>query len=158
MQLKQMGIALIAAGMLLANAYANESAIEQISAQPQAAFTETDLSALFEQDAKPMQLAALSGQEMKETEGAFAFVPFLAWSLGSAAASAWLYHGRSYYNTGTLGSSAGAAWAAGSGFLGGIHGRGLAAGAQLTGWQRGLVGARGFGVSAAWNAANPWRR
>lgn len=71
MQLKQMGIALIAAGALSANAYANEAAVGQINAQPQVAFSEADMNALFEQDVQPMQLAALSGLEMKETEGAW---------------------------------------------------------------------------------------
>ncbi len=70
-KLKQTGIALIVAGLLSANAYAGEAAVEQVTAQPVAAFTDVDLNALFGQEAgKPMQLAALSGQEMRETEGA----------------------------------------------------------------------------------------
>jgi hypothetical protein len=168
MQLKQLGVTLALAGMPSTQAYAHEAAVSEaaplaaaaVQAAPANVLTQDDLVALFgaQEAQKPLQLALLSEQEMKETEGAFAFVPFLAWSLTSAAASAWAYHGRSYYNTGNLGTSAGAAWAAASGFLGGIHGRGLAAGARLIGWQRGLVGANGFGVSAAWNAANPWRR
>jgi len=167
MQLKQLGVTLALAGMLSTQAYAHEAVSEvaplaaaAAQAAPANVLTQDDLVALFgaQEAGKPLQLALLSEQEMRETEGAFAFVPFLAWSLTSAAASAWAYHGRSYYNTGNLGTSAGAAWAAASGFLGGIHGRGLAAGARLIGWQRGLVGANGFGVSTAWNAANPWRR
>jgi hypothetical protein len=168
MQLKQLGVTLALAGMPSTQAYAHEAAVSEaaplaaaaVQAAPANVLTQDDLVALFgaQEAQKPLQLALLSEQEMKETEGAFAFVPFLAWSLTSAAASAWAYHGRSYYNTGNLGTSAGAAWAAASGFLGGIHGRGLAAGARLIGWQRGLVGANGFGVSTAWNAANPWRR
>ncbi len=158
-KLKQTGIALMVAGLLSANAYASEAAVEQVTAQPVAAFTDADLNALFEQEAdKPMQLAVLSGQEMRETDGAFAFVPFLAYSLASGAGSAWLYHGRSFRNTGQLGSASGAAWAAGSGILGGIHGRGLAAGAGLTGWGNRIVSAHGMAVSGAWNLANPFRR
>ena len=102
MKLKQMGIALIAAGVLSANVYANEAGIEQISVQPQGAFTETDLATLFEQDAKPMQLAALSAQEMRETEGALA--PWIVGGLGGAAWQganyAWgAYRGNYAWNT-----------------------------------------------------------
>ena len=42
-------------------------------ATPLLQFTAHDAQMLFEQDAKPMQLTALSSQEMKETEGAFGF-------------------------------------------------------------------------------------
>jgi hypothetical protein len=70
MQLKHAVLALAVAGMISGQAYAAEAQVEAIAAQPVAAFAETDLQALFEQDAKPMQLAALSEQEMKETEGA----------------------------------------------------------------------------------------
>lgn len=72
MQLKHAILALAAAGMLSGQAYAAEAQVEGIATQPVAAFAETDLQALFEQDAAPMQLAALSEQEMKETEGALA--------------------------------------------------------------------------------------
>lgn len=37
-----------------------------------------DMQAAFQQDAQPMQLAALSGQEMKETQGAFGWFAVLA--------------------------------------------------------------------------------
>ena len=48
-------------------AFANES--PSLSA-PLPQFSAADASLIFEADAKPMQLAALSQQEMKETEGA----------------------------------------------------------------------------------------
>jgi len=35
------------------------------------AFSNADVASLFDQDAQPLQLAALSGQEMKETEGSW---------------------------------------------------------------------------------------
>lgn len=81
MELKQLGIALTVVGLLSANAYANDAASEPPIA---AAFTETDLSALFEQTDKPMQLAALSGQEMQETEGAWVWNT-VAWTAGGGA-------------------------------------------------------------------------
>ncbi|MBG7621157.1 hypothetical protein I5R65_16965 [Herbaspirillum sp. AP02] len=56
----------ILAVSMTAPVYAKEIALEQ---SPQ--FTITDAEALFENDARSMQLAALSQQEMKETEGAW---------------------------------------------------------------------------------------
>jgi hypothetical protein len=70
MQLKHAILALAAAGMLSGQAYAAETQVAAVGAQPVADFSQADLQALFEQDAKPMQLAALSEQEMRETEGA----------------------------------------------------------------------------------------
>jgi hypothetical protein len=78
--------------MLSGQAYAAEAQVEGIGAQPVAAFAETDLQALFEQDAKPMQLAALSEQEMRETDGALIFMPFLIGAgigLASHYATSW---------------------------------------------------------------------
>ena len=60
----------VVAGLLSASmavpVFANEAV-----ATPLPQFTAADTQKLFEQDAKPMQLAALSPQEMKETEGAW---------------------------------------------------------------------------------------
>lgn len=50
-------------------AFANES---QSAVAPIEPFSAADVSLVFEENAKPMQLAALSPQEMKETEGAVA--------------------------------------------------------------------------------------
>ena len=50
----------------VAPTFANES---QTAVLPQ--FSPTDVKLVFETDAKPMELAALSQQEMKETEGAW---------------------------------------------------------------------------------------
>ena len=53
------------------------------SAQTQAvdatpALNALDMQAAFQQDTQPMQLAALSGQEMKETEGAWGWLAAIA--------------------------------------------------------------------------------
>ena len=86
-----------------------------------------EAAALFEQEAKPMQLAALSPKEMKETEGAFfnfgtaAFGGFVG-----GAGYAWsVYRGNTTWNTGRflgnvgtgalIGGTFGAAGAAASG-------------------------------------------
>jgi hypothetical protein len=86
MQLKHAVVALAAAGVLSTQAYASEAQAEAVlqPAQPVAAFTEADIQALFEDTGKPMQLAALSAQEMRETEGALA-----PWAVGGLVGGAW---------------------------------------------------------------------
>ena len=69
---KQAALTLAMVGLLSAQAQASETPVPGLQvAQPMSAFSETDINAMFEQTGKPMQLAALSGQEMKETEGAW---------------------------------------------------------------------------------------
>lgn len=75
MQLKQLGLSLVLAGMLSTHAYASEAVIEAapLAAAPVNAVTQDDLVALFgaEEAGKPMQVATLSDTEMRETEGAY---------------------------------------------------------------------------------------
>ncbi len=73
MQLKHVVVTLAAAGMLSAQASASETQVEAAiqPAQAAATFTDADISVLFEVSDQPMQLAALSEQEMRETEGAW---------------------------------------------------------------------------------------
>jgi len=161
MKLKQTGIALVAAGMLSANVYANEATIEQISAQPQAAFTETDLSALFEQDAKPMQLAALSGQEMKETEGTLA-----PWVVGGLVGGAWqganyawgAYRGNYAWNTSRFVGNVGTGALVGGSFgtAGAIASGGAKFIPSLTNLGANIW--RGNAAVANWGANHIWRR
>lgn len=134
MKLKSTLFAGVLAASLAVPAFANDAPV----ATPLPQFTAADTQMLFEQDAKPMQLAALSQQEMKETEGALLPVLFI---LGSAAVSAWSYHGINYYNTGSIGSSSGAAWAAGMG--------GLAAAAPMTRILGPYPNTGGFGIALA---------
>jgi hypothetical protein len=68
MKLKSTLFAAVLTASLVAPAFANEEAV----AAPLPQFTAADTKMLFEQDAMPMQLAALSPLEMKETEGAAA--------------------------------------------------------------------------------------
>ncbi len=72
--------ALAAAGLLSAQAHAGQAQAESLQALPVAAFSQTDINAMFEQAGQPMELAALSQLEMKETEGAA--VP-LFWAAGT---------------------------------------------------------------------------
>lgn len=67
MKLKSTLFAGVLAASLAVPAFANDAPV----ATPLPQFTAADTQMLFEQDAMPMQLAALSQQEMKETEGAF---------------------------------------------------------------------------------------
>lgn len=60
------------AGVLAASLAVPAFANDTPEATPLPQFTAADTQMLFEQDAMPMQLAVLSQQEMKETEGAFA--------------------------------------------------------------------------------------
>ncbi|MDG3066177.1 hypothetical protein ACFQ4M_10685 [Thauera mechernichensis] len=70
-QFKHAAVALAMVGMLSAQANASEVQVQNLqAAQPIAAFSQTDIDAMFEQAGQPMQLAALSQQEMRETEGA----------------------------------------------------------------------------------------
>ena len=64
-------IALSAAGMFSTQAFAAEAGVK-VSMTPQTpgAFSQNDINGMFETTGKPMQLAALSKKEMKETEGA----------------------------------------------------------------------------------------
>ena len=71
MKLKSTLFAGVLAASLAVPAFANDTPV----ATPLPQFTTADTQMLFEQDARPMQLVALSQQEMKETEGAF--IPFL---------------------------------------------------------------------------------
>lgn len=65
MKLKSTLFTGVLAASLSVPAFANEGTV----ATPLPQFTAADTQMLFEQDAKPMQLAVLSQQEMKETEG-----------------------------------------------------------------------------------------
>lgn len=49
----------------------SQSSTQSVDATP--ALNALDMQAAFQQDAQPMQVAALSGQEMKATEGAWGF-------------------------------------------------------------------------------------
>jgi len=87
--------------------FADESPVMTKSIQP---LSETDVSLIFEADAEPMQLAALSPQEMKETEGAW--IPVWAGVVGG---------GFNAYNTYSNGGSWGpVAYSFGTGFSGGF--------------------------------------
>lgn len=102
-----------------------------------------------------IDLAALSPQEMRETEGAFAPLAWVAWTLEGAAINAWTNHYKSYKETGQPASVGSTAYAAGVGALGGAVGRGLSAAEGLTGIGKVVMGANGAFVTKTLNYANP---
>jgi len=87
MKLKSTLFAGVLAASLAVPAFANDTPV----ATPLPQFTTADTQMLFEQDARPMQLVALSQQEMKETEGAW-FWFYAAAPLMYSTAN-WMYSG-----------------------------------------------------------------
>jgi len=73
--MKRLKVTLFASLMVLGvslSAFANEAQpINVAPAETIQQFTDADMQLVFEQDTQPMQLAALSQTEMKETEGAW---------------------------------------------------------------------------------------
>jgi hypothetical protein len=68
---KHAALALAAASLMAVQAQATEVQAQSPQPMPVATFSQADINTMFEQAGKPMQLVALSGQEMKDTEGAF---------------------------------------------------------------------------------------
>lgn len=64
-------LATTAALLLCTQAHASDAKADRPQAMPEAVFSQTDINAMFDQTGRPMQLATLSVQEMKATEGAF---------------------------------------------------------------------------------------
>jgi hypothetical protein len=75
---KHAALALAAASLVTVSAHADDAQTQSPQVVSLATFSQTDLNKLFEQSGKPIQLAALSGQEMKETEGAWVWIYFYA--------------------------------------------------------------------------------
>jgi hypothetical protein len=98
MKLKSTLFAAVLTASLVAPAFANEEAV----AAPLPQFTAADTQMLFEQDAAPMQLAALSPQEMKETEGAALWFAPIAFQVGRVVAGRIAHHS-AHHTFGSLG-------------------------------------------------------
>ncbi|ENO94238.1 hypothetical protein C662_04588 [Thauera sp. 28] len=95
-QFKHAAVALAMVGMLSAQANASEVQVQNLqAAQPVAAFSQTDIDAMFEQAGQPMQLAALSQQEMRETEGAVWW--YILYDAPPLSAAAWTVYQSSAY-------------------------------------------------------------
>ena len=143
----------VLAASLAVPALANEDVL--VASVPE--FTAADTQQLFEQDAQPMQLAALSAQEMKETEGAW-----LNWVaggvLGGGGYALGVYRNQYSWNTsrflGNVGTGA---------LIGGTFG---AAGAIASGGARFIPSLTNAGANiwrfnsatANWGVNQGWRR
>jgi hypothetical protein len=66
---KHAALALGAASLMVVQAQATEVQAQSPQPMPVATFSQADINTMFEQAGQPMQLAALSGQEMKDTGG-----------------------------------------------------------------------------------------
>ena len=82
-------------------------------------FTAADTQRLFEPEAPPLQLAALSPTEMRETEGALIPVAVAGAILTGGAVGGVSYQAANLIRTGSPGSTTGAMYAVGAGMLGG---------------------------------------
>ena len=115
------------------------------TALPSATLDATDLSFAFEQTGQPVQMAMLSEQEMKETEGAV--IPYLAYYGGGAAIGGGAYVGSTIYrswdssslsnswnNLSNNWSTSDALFATASGAVGGAYGQALFRGVGYTGF------------------------
>lgn len=116
--MKSFGAAFFATALsaaLVVPAFANESSTTVL---PNQQFSAADASLIFEADAKPMQLAALSSTEMKETQGAWAIH---AARMGYGGLSSGIRYGVSNWGTPQY-SAWGNARAVGYGAVGGLFG------------------------------------
>jgi hypothetical protein len=154
---KHAALALAAASLMTVQAHATEVQAQSPQAVPVATFSQADIHTMFDQAEKPMQLAALSGQEMKDTEGAW--LQFGIGGLLGGAGYGWgVYRGSYSWNTssflGNVGTGA---------LIGGTFG---AAGAIASGGARFIPSLTNAGAniwrfnSAATNFGvnNIWRR
>ncbi|MBA4262619.1 MAG: hypothetical protein C0443_11560 [Comamonadaceae bacterium] len=87
---KHAALALAAAGLLSAQAHAGEAQVQDLQAVPVAAFSQSDIQSMFEQAGQPMEMAALSTAEMKETEGAVWWFAAYYYGPAIAGAGSWL--------------------------------------------------------------------
>lgn len=91
---KQAAVVIVTLGMVSMQAHAGEAAVKTSPAiTPMAAFSQQDINGLFEQADKPMQLAALSQQEMKETSGTAIWFAPVAWAGFRYAITGFTRHG-----------------------------------------------------------------
>lgn len=79
---KHAALALAAASLMAVQAHATEVQAQSPQVVPVATFSQADINMMFDQAEKPMQLATLTGQEMKDTEGAWGFASFFGAGVG----------------------------------------------------------------------------
>ena len=85
-------LALAVACLMTAQAQATEVQTQSLQPMPVATFSQADINSMFEQSGQSMQLAALSEQEMRETEGAFLWFAPIAFQIGRVFAGRIMHH------------------------------------------------------------------
>lgn len=148
--MKSIGAAFFAAALsaaLVVPAFANESPAAAISNQQ---FSAADAGLIFEADAKPMQLAALSSTEMKETQGAWVNFAIGGAFGGAGYIGSWAYGNKPWSNARFIGNIGTGALVGGTfGLAGAAAGGGWTVGANI--WR--------FNNLAVQSGINPiWRR
>ena len=108
--------ALAAASLMAVQAHATQVQAQSPQVVPVATFSQADINTMFDQAGQPMQLVALSSQEMKETEGAW-----LNFAIGGAAGFGF-YAASNWYNNQPI-TWQGSLYSIGTGaFTGGVGG------------------------------------
>lgn len=135
--MKKFSVIALSAMLMTAPAFAETSANYNTN---QTVEQEIDLSAVFA-DNQNLQVATLSEQEMKETEGALIPLPLAALTLGGGAVGAWGNHAVSYAQTGQSASVNDTLNATGMGMMTGasLYGGGRVAGLKVDGPSAGLT-------------------
>lgn len=143
-KLKQTATALATISLVASQALASEARGEPPQTPPATSLSQSDINFLFEKSEKPVELVALSQQEMQDTEGAI-------WNFAIGAAGGlgfYAWHHRNNFSSMTW---QGAAFSAGTGALTGGLGGALirASGGGLVGniaWRPNIM-ASNFGFS-----------
>jgi len=151
MQLKQTVLTLALVGLFATQAHASEMQVEAAvqSVEPVAAFSDTDMQALFGTSDKPMQLAALPQQEMVETEGAW--LNFAVGSTLGLATHAFVHRQNMTWRSAAIATGTGALTGGVGGALIRVSGGGIAGNLA---WRLNMLAAN-FGF---WQINNPSRR
>jgi len=131
-KLKHAAIALVAIKLMTSYALASEAPAEPTQTPTVSPFSQPEITSMFDRSEKPLEIAALSEQEMRETEGA-------VWQYAIGAASGFgFYAATNWYNNRPI------TW------QGSIHS--LATGAITGGVGGALIRASGGGIAGniAW--------
>lgn len=87
---KRAALVLAMGGVLMAQVQADELSVSNMRDQSGGIFLQNDVDKIFDGNDDVLQLAVLSEQEMKDTEGAYYWLYFYAPQI--TAASMWMYN------------------------------------------------------------------
>lgn len=101
-KLKHAILALASAGLFTTQTYAMEAHEHKPHTQPVAEFNDIEIRGMFDASDKPLELAALSGTEMLETDGALLWFTPIVLNVGRIAAVKIAHHS-AHHTFGSLG-------------------------------------------------------